>query len=69
MTKQDKIDIINEALDVLYNEVNEYSLHSDFPEERLVHVVTSITRLESLLDLLEYKAYPSMELLNSLKGE
>jgi hypothetical protein len=69
MTKQDKIDIVNEALDVLYGEVNDFSIHSDFPEERLVHVVTSITRLESLLNLLECKAYPSMELLNNLKGE
>lgn len=55
MDKQDKIDIINEALGVLYNEVNEYSLRSDFPEERLVYVSESILKLEKLLNLLTFK--------------
>lgn len=55
MNKQEKIDIINEALEILYGEVNDFSVHTDFPEERLVHVADSILKLEQVLNLLEIK--------------
>ena len=52
LTKQEKIDIVNEALEVLYRELNDYSVHSDFPIQEVPHIAESILRLESLLDLL-----------------
>ena len=53
MNKQDKIDIINEALEVLYDEVNNFSIRLDYPLERLTNVSQSIFNLEKLLVLFD----------------
>ena len=53
MDKSDKIDIVNEALEVLYMELNDYSIHSDFPVEKVPHIAESILKLEELKGVLK----------------
>lgn len=48
LTKQDKIDIINEALEVLYRELDDYSVCMDYEVERLPFIIESISKLEKL---------------------
>lgn len=71
MDKQEKIDIVNEALDVLYNEVNEYSLRSDYPVQDVPHIADSILKLEKLLAWFGYTNHPNenLDLIKYLKGE
>ena len=66
MTKQDKIDIVKEALEILYSELNDYSVHSNFPVEKIPHITESILNLERLLEWLEG---PLLEEFEFLKGE
>ena len=48
LTKQDKIDIVNEVLEVLYRELNDYSIHTDCEVEKLPIIIESISKLEKL---------------------
>ena len=48
LTKQDKIDIVNEALDTLYLDLNDYSVHNDYEVEKLPVIIESISKLEKL---------------------
>ena len=66
MDKQDKIDIVKEALEVLYRELNDYSIHSNFPVEEVPHIAESILKLERLLEWLEGPLLKEFEIL---KGE
>lgn len=66
MNKQEKIDIVNEALEVLYRELNDYSVHSDFPVQEVPHIAESILKLERLLEWLEG---PTLKEFEILKGE
>jgi hypothetical protein len=66
MDKQDKIEIVNEALDVLYRELNDYSVHSDFPVQDVPHIVESILKLEKLSSVLRNE---DIDLIKYLKGE
>lgn len=66
MDKQEKIDIVNDALEVLYRELNDYSVHSDFPVEEVPHIAESILKLERLLEWLKG---PTLEEFEILKGE
>ena len=53
MDKSDKIGIVNEVLNVLYSELNDYYVHSDFPVEKVPHIVESILKLEELKGVLK----------------
>ena len=48
LTKQDKIDIIEDTLEVLYRELDDYSVSLDFPVEKLPIIIESISKLEKL---------------------
>ena len=48
LTKQDKIEIVEEALEVLYRELNDYSVCIDCEVERLPSIIESISKLEKL---------------------
>ena len=52
LTKQDKIDIVNEALEVLYRELNDYSICMDCEVSNVPHIVESILKLEELKGVL-----------------
>ena len=71
MDKQDKIDIVNEALEVLYRELNDYSVHSDFPVQEVPYIVESILKLEKLSNFLGYSQNPNenLDLIKYFKGE
>lgn len=71
LTKQDKIDIIDEVLEVLYRELNDYSVHSDFPVQEVPHIADSILKLEKLLAWFGYAEKPSenLDLIKYFKGE
>lgn len=68
MDKQSKLDIIVEALDVLYNEVNDFSIHTDYPIERLVNVLESIKKLEGLYSFLNYNPFPFSQGLDVIEN-
>ena len=53
MDKSDKVSIVNEALNVLYSELNDYYLHTDFPVEKVPHIAESILKLEELKGVLK----------------
>lgn len=71
MDKQEKIDIVNEALEVLYRELNDYSVHSDFPVQEVPHIAESILKLEKLLTWFGYTNHPNenLDLIKYFKGE
>jgi hypothetical protein len=66
MDKQEKIDIVNEALKVLYRELNDYSVHSDFPAQEVPYIVESILKLEKLLTFFGNE---NLDLIKYFKGE
>lgn len=66
MDKQEKIDIVNEALEVLYRELNDYSVHSDFPVQEVPHIAESILKLEKLLT---WFGNENLDLIKYFKGE
>lgn len=67
LTKKDKIDIVVEALEVLYRELNDYSVCDNFPITDVPHIIESISKAEKLLNLL--KSESDIDLLNYIKGE
>ena len=66
MDKQDKIDIVKEALDVLYGELNQYSIDTSFPLSDVPHIVDSILKLEKLL---AFFGNEDIDLIKYFKGE
>ena len=66
LSKEDKLGIIQEALEVLYDELNDYAIRTDISSSYISHVVDSIMKLEKLSRELEYD---SVNFINNLKGE
>ena len=67
MTKQEKIDIVNESLEVLYGELNQYSIDLSFPVDKVPHIADSILKLEHLLEWFD--GGPTIKDFEKLKGE
>ena len=66
LSKEDKLGIIEDALEVLYNELNDFAIRTDIPSSYISHVVDSITKLEKLSSALETM---ELGLLEKLKGD